>query len=67
MELPPAAGMMPGLALLQFFSFYLTKTVKNEESQFAYAYKFFGVDVPVGNEKQDFDIYKNVGNMEWDT
>lgn len=67
LELPPAAGMMAGLAFLQFFSFYLTKTVKNQESQFAYAYKFFGVDVPVGNEKQDFDIYKNVGNMEWDT
>jgi Na+/H+ antiporter NhaD/arsenite permease-like protein len=67
LELPPAAGMMAGLALLQFFSFYLTKTVKNQDSQFAYAYKFFGLDVPVGNEKQDFDIYKNVGNMEWDT
>jgi Na+/H+ antiporter NhaD/arsenite permease-like protein len=67
LELPPAAGMMAGLALLQFFSFYLTQAVKNQESQFAYAYKFFGVDVPVGNEKQDFDIYKNVGNVEWDT
>lgn len=67
LELPPAAGMMAGLALLQFFSFYLTQTVKNQESQFAYAYKFFGVDVPVGNDKQDFDIYKNVGNVEWDT
>lgn len=29
LELPPAAGMMAGLALLQFFSFYLTKTVNN--------------------------------------
>lgn len=26
LELPPAAGMMTGLGLLQFFSFYLTKT-----------------------------------------
>ncbi|MEQ1544447.1 sodium:proton antiporter NhaD [Methyloglobulus sp.] len=67
LELPPAAGMMGGLALLQFFSYFLTRTVKNHPSQFAYAYKFFGVDVPVGNEKQDFDIYKNVGNIEWDT
>ena len=67
LELPPAAGMMAGLALIQFFSFYLTQTVKNQESQFAYAYKFFGLDVPVGNEKQDFDVYKNVGNVEWDT
>jgi Na+/H+ antiporter NhaD/arsenite permease-like protein len=67
LELPPAAGMMAGLGLLQFFAFYLTKTSINHESQFAYAYKFFGVDVPVENEKQDFDIYKNVGNVEWDT
>ena len=67
LELPPAAGMMAGLALLQFFSFYLTQTVKNHESQFAYAYQFFGVDVPLENEKQDFDVFKNVGNVEWDT
>lgn len=67
LELPPAAGMMAGLGLLQFFAFYLTKTTTNNESQFAYAYKFFGVDVPLENEKQDFDIYKNVGNVEWDT
>jgi Na+/H+ antiporter NhaD/arsenite permease-like protein len=67
LELPPAAGMMAGLAMLQFFSFYLTKTVKNHASPFAYAYKFFGVPLPVGNEKQDFDVFKNVGNAEWDT
>lgn len=67
LELPPAAGMMAGLALIQFFSFYLTKTVSNHESQYAYAYKFFGVEVPRENEKQDFDVYKNVGNMELDT
>ena len=67
LELPPAAGMMAGLAMLQFFSFYLTKTIKNHESPFAYAYKFFGVSLPVENEKQDFDVFKNVGNVEWDT
>ncbi len=65
--LPPAAGMMAGLALIQFFSFYLTQTVKNSESVYAYAYRFFGVDVPVENEKQDFDVFKNVANVEWDT
>ncbi|WP_411727600.1 sodium:proton antiporter NhaD [Methyloglobulus sp.] len=67
LKLPPAAGMMAGLGLLQFFSFYLTKTVNNQESHFAYAYKFFELDVPVGNEKQDFDIFKNIANVEWDT
>jgi Na+/H+ antiporter NhaD/arsenite permease-like protein len=67
LELPPAAGMMAGLSLLQFFSFYLTKTVQNQDSQFAYAYKFFGVEIPVENHKQDFDVFKNVGKVEWDT
>ena len=67
LELPPAAGMMAGLSLLQFFSFYLTKTVQNHDSEFAYAYKFFGVEVPVDNQKQDFDVFKNVGKVEWDT
>jgi Na+/H+ antiporter NhaD/arsenite permease-like protein len=67
LELPPAAGMMAGLAMLEFFSFYLTKTVKNHASPFAYAYKFFDVPLPVENQKQDFNVFKNVGNVEWDT
>jgi Na+/H+ antiporter NhaD/arsenite permease-like protein len=67
LELPPAAGMMAGLALIQFFSFYLTLTVQNRVSDFAYAYKFFKVDLPVENQRQDFDVFKNVGNVEWDT
>lgn len=67
LELPPAAGMMAGLGLLQFFSFYLTKTVNNHASEYAYAYKFFGVDVPTDNQKQDFDVFKNTANVEWDT
>lgn len=67
LELPPAAGMMMGLALLQFFAFYLAKTTTNHDSRFAYAYRFFGVNVPKENERQDFDVFKNVGKIEWDT
>jgi Na+/H+ antiporter NhaD/arsenite permease-like protein len=67
LELPPAAGMMAGLALLQFFSYFLTQTVHNEKSEFAYVYRFFHLDVPRENRKQDFDVFKNVGNIEWDT
>jgi len=67
LELPPAAGMMAGLGLIQFFSFYLTQTAKEVKGDFDYAYKFFKVEVPVDNRKQDFDVYKNVGNVEWDT
>jgi Na+/H+ antiporter NhaD/arsenite permease-like protein len=67
LELPPAAGMMAGLALLQFYCFYLTKTAQKNPSEFAYVYKFFHLDVPRKNSKQDFDVFKNVGNVEWDT
>lgn len=67
LELPPAAGMMAGLALLQFFSYYLTKTMQEEKSDFAHVYKFFGMDAPKEFGKQDFDVFKNVGNIEWDT
>jgi Na+/H+ antiporter NhaD/arsenite permease-like protein len=67
LELPPAAGMMTGLGLLQFFCFYLTKTAQEVKSDFAHVYELFGVDAPKDNRKQDFDVFKNVGNVEWDT
>lgn len=67
LELPPAAGMMAGLALLQFFSYFLTMTVHEEKSDFAHVYKFFGMEAPTEHGKQDFDVFKNVGNIEWDT
>ena len=67
LELPPAAGMMTGLGLLQFFSFYLTKTAIEIPSDFAHVYKLFQVEVPSDNKKQDFDVFKNIGNVDWDT
>lgn len=67
LELPPAAGMMAGLALLQFYCYFLTRTAQASPSEFAYVYKFFHLDVPKENSKQDFDVFKNVGNVEWDT
>lgn len=67
LELPPAAGMMAGLGLLQFFSFYLTKTSVEVKSDFAHVYKLFQVQEPIDNKKQDFDVFKNIGNIDWDT
>jgi Na+/H+ antiporter NhaD/arsenite permease-like protein len=67
LELPPAAGMMAGLGLLQFFCFYLTKTSHEVKSDFAHVYELFQVEAPKDNRKQDFDVFKNVGNVEWDT
>ena len=46
LELPPAAGMMAGLGLLQFFCFYLTKTAQEVKSDFAHVYELFGVEAP---------------------
>ncbi|MFA5984310.1 MAG: sodium:proton antiporter NhaD [Methylococcaceae bacterium] len=67
LELPPAAGMMMGLGLLQFFNFYITKTTQAEEGDFAYVYRFFNLDVPVAKKDTTFDVFKNVGHIDWDT
>jgi Na+/H+ antiporter NhaD/arsenite permease-like protein len=67
LQLPPAAGMMAGLGLLQFFSFYLTKTSLEVKSDFAHVYELFQVEPPKDNKKQDFDVFKNVGTVDWDT
>lgn len=66
--LPPAAGMMAGLGLLQFYNYYLNKTVvEGQESDFAHVYRFYQLDVPNDNSKQTFDVFKNIGHVEWDT
>ena len=67
LQLPPAAGMMVGLGLLQFFSFYLTKTAHEVKSDFAHIYQLFGVEASRDNKKLDFDVFKNIGNVDWDT
>ena len=67
LQLPPAAGMMAGLGLLQFFSFYLTKTSNEVQSDFAHVYQLFQVEAPKDNKKQDFDVFKNIGTVDWDT
>jgi Na+/H+ antiporter NhaD/arsenite permease-like protein len=69
LELPPAAGMMAGLALIQFFSYYLTKTNRKQkkESAYAHVYKFYDVEAPTQKNSRDFDVFKNVANIEWDT
>lgn len=67
LQLPPAAGMMAGLGLLQFFSFYLTKTSTEIKSDFSHVYALFQVELPKENKKQDFDVFKNVSAVDWDT
>ncbi len=66
---PPVIGMMMGLAYLQFFGFYLRKSLKRSLAKKAaqaianrddYALKRLGSVVP-------FDVFHRVSRAEWDT
>ena len=54
LELPPAAGMMAGLGLLQMFSYYL---MKSENATFT------GVE----KRTRTLDIFESVRDIDWDT
>jgi Na+/H+ antiporter NhaD/arsenite permease-like protein len=69
-SLPPAAGMMLGLTYLQFFSFYLQKTTKNGDTQsIQHAVNLeeplYSIDTK--HTEEEFDVFKKVANLEWDT
>ena len=51
LEMQPVAGMIAGLGLLQFFTYYLIKSEKES-----------GGEIDKG-----FDIYKNIAGVDWDT
>jgi Na+/H+ antiporter NhaD/arsenite permease-like protein len=59
LHLPPAAGMMAGLSMLQLFTFYLKKTQTH----------FIEHNHPqrrTGDKKQS-DIFDSIGHLDWDT
>ncbi|UPQ89325.1 sodium:proton antiporter NhaD [Vibrio sinaloensis] len=69
LHFPPVVGMMMGLAYLQFFGFFLRKTLKASlkkkalraiENRDDYALKRLGSVVP-------FDVFRRVSHAEWDT
>jgi Na+/H+ antiporter NhaD/arsenite permease-like protein len=51
LEMPAIAGMMFGLALLQFFAYYLTKSERKG----------------CGPSQKGFDVFKCVAGVDWDT
>ena len=71
LEMPPAAGMMAGLSLLQFFSFYLMKTSDLftlipetnplDENDTARS------ELKDLQRGQSFLIFEKIGRLEWDT
>lgn len=69
LHFPPVVGMMMGLAYLQFFGYFLRKTLKHSLAKKAamaiangddYALKRLGSVVP-------FDVFHRVSRAEWDT
>ncbi|MDR9827332.1 sodium:proton antiporter NhaD [Vibrio sp. FNV 38] len=69
LHFPPVVGMMMGLAYLQFFGFYLRKTLRASLTKKAalaiankddHALKRLGGVVP-------FDVFRRVSHAEWDT
>jgi Na+/H+ antiporter NhaD/arsenite permease-like protein len=51
LEMPAIAGMMFGLALLQFFAYYLTQTERKG----------------CGPSQKGFDVFKSIAGVDWDT
>jgi hypothetical protein len=66
LELPPAAGMMAGLGLLQFFNYYLIKTSPRVEEE-RDVYSFYKLKALTLNDPQGFDVFRNIGKVDWDT
>ncbi|PQJ70870.1 sodium:proton antiporter [Vibrio jasicida] len=69
LHFPPVIGMMMGLAYLQFFGYFLRRTLKHSLAKKAaeaiangddYALKRLGSVVP-------FDVFHRVSRAEWDT
>jgi len=59
-DMPAIAGMMFGLALLQFFAYYLTKSEKL--SHFLIPETQETID-----SKKGFDVFKCIAGVDWDT
>ncbi len=59
LHLPPMVGMMTGLAYLQFFGYYLTKTHNKQTNA--------GTALATHRDVVPFDIFQKVARAEWDT
>ncbi len=69
LSLPPAAGMMVGLSLLQFYSFYLQRTEHWYKPSDAAI--LLDADDPDSIldavEDYSYDVFEKIGRLEWDT
>lgn len=65
LHLPPAIGMMTGLAYLKFFGYYLKKTHGSGHINVAETFQEAGKGRNSKNEA--FDVFEKVAGAEWDT
>lgn len=64
LALPPALGMMTGLAYLQIFGYYLKTTHRSgDESKYA---ERLGGPVALDSERP-FDVFRMIARTQWDT
>lgn len=66
LHLPPAIGMMTGLAYLKFFGYYLKKTHASGHTNVAETFQEAGKGKNAQREKA-FDVFDKIAGAEWDT
>jgi len=70
LHLPPAIGMMTGLAYLKFFGYYLKKTAHQDDNPTEDRFDE-GLGAEEGfqsnTSKKGFDVFAKVAGAEWDT
>lgn len=67
LHLPPMLGMMTGLAYLQFFGFYLKKTVRQDRLRGHFRKGRPSAKAPSQDNVATFDVFMKVARAEWDT
>ncbi len=67
LHLPPVFGMMTGLAYLQFFGYYLKKTLPKSLAKKRIAYADNPKKLSDLDNIAPFDVFNHVQRAEWDT
>jgi len=69
LHLPPAIGMMTGLAYLKFFGYYLKRTSHQDKNPTEDHFEE-GMELTEGSNQphaEGFDVFSKVAGAEWDT
>jgi len=66
LHLPPVIGMLTGLAYLQFFGYYLKKTLRRERMSTENTLKEQEHNTRLG-DPMGFDVFHRMARAEWDT